>query len=561
MISAGMFSGRPYWKLSLCRNKIIKFKRDRKTIQHIVAWLNEEYGIKVMPKKVDTRPRQWGHRGDLRGFEPFKSRLLGWYEEQPGFPEMVALFRQNFDLDTSCHIMEKSVLHWTNPNWWRTIYQRVPISLPLPNLPIDLYSASKLQILEHGTKDAYLKERAEEGYDTVAGGGVSEVPVYEVEGREGVEGQGVGIDEEKLRDDTGDHVEDGLEIDTKDGMDSLNLGVRGTVAVATGEDVGVGGSATSETDEEGGHSTTDEEDTYVDEDDTDNNDTDIDEDDADLDEEEILPESDLLGRNIEAQINPDSLWMDALVDVDVGAYGAHLRCSRCSNCERSGLLEAALSLRPTITPAECIARLLSATSEKSCKGEIGPIKSFSLLSPPDVPGSEALSHYFKKLSILEGFSYEVAEELTAWHGPWTRPKDLPVLTASHLQSVEANNGAKNTESKEKKEKQSTKESKASNIPRNHNPSNQSSRMHQLLRREVHWKIRKPRTDWKAPTTGAFLGSPPARFGASSWRLDTDPTIHSIMTSDANLRSAQDAEMQSYIDAWRFVERCETAVLG
>jgi hypothetical protein len=77
-------------------------------------------------------------------------------------------------------------------------------------------------------------------------------------------------------------------------------------------------------------------------------------------------------------------------------------------------------------------------------------------------------------------------------------------------------------------------------------------MYQLLRKEIRQKIPQPRvfTDWREPTTGALLGSPPARFGASSWTPDPDPVIQSIMARDADLRSAHDIEMQSYTDARR-----------
>jgi hypothetical protein len=148
--------------LALCKDKIIQLKKDGKTIQEIAKWLDEEYGLKCSPKSVENVLKQWGHGGDLKNLEPFKLQLLKWYDEGKEIPDLVALFKQLFELNTNIKVMRRSVLHWTDPYWWRTMAKQPPMVLPLPDLPVDLLSSTELEMLENGIKAAYLKDRAEE---------------------------------------------------------------------------------------------------------------------------------------------------------------------------------------------------------------------------------------------------------------------------------------------------------------------------------------------------------------------------------------------------------------
>jgi hypothetical protein len=73
------------------------------------------------------------------------------------------------------------------------------------------------------------------------------------------------------------------------------------------------------------------------------------------------------------------------------------------------------------------------------------MRPLSFLPVSTIPGCEAVSRSLEnqsESSLLDEFSREVAQNLTAWDGPWTRLRDLPALTASDLQSVNLDIGLK-----------------------------------------------------------------------------------------------------------------------
>jgi hypothetical protein len=110
-------------------------------------------------------------------------------------------------------------------------------------------------------------------------------------------------------------------------------------------------------------------------------------------------------------------------------------------------LHAALSLKPTTTPASCVTHLprMLKDHRKELQEEIGLMRSLSFLPVSTIAGCEAVSLSLENRnasSLLDEFNREVAKKLTAWHGPWTRSRDLPALTASDVQSVKPDIGLK-----------------------------------------------------------------------------------------------------------------------
>jgi hypothetical protein len=105
------------------------------------------------------------------------------------------------------------------------------MSLPAPNLLVDPLSASKLQVLENGIKDAYLRKGAKEEFTDIAEGGA--IDAHGVEEWKGDEGEGVDTDKEDSNIDTED-VKDEVE----GGTTCLTSLARSTMSIATEEDVG-----------------------------------------------------------------------------------------------------------------------------------------------------------------------------------------------------------------------------------------------------------------------------------------------------------------------------------
>jgi hypothetical protein len=118
---------------------------------------------------------------------------------------------------------------------------------------------------------------------------------------------------------------------------------------------------------------------------------------------------------------------------------------------------------------------------------------------------------------------------------------IPPLTAEPAPIQDGN-----TRSEGREEVQSSAEPKASNRPI------PPLKLLVLLRGKVLQEVRTPAvfTDWKAPTTGALLGSSPARFGVAPWELEPSSVVQSIIARDTDSRSADYVEAQSFSDARR-----------